>query len=245
MITAVLFGAGRMAEAFAEQAASYQGVMIQALVARQAPPWIADTPCYPQLDDLPAAPQLLVDFTLPQGTTEAANWCAARKVALLSGVTGLGSGQFQAMQQAAKTVAVMWSPNLSLGVNLVARLARQASAALPAETRVHIHDVHHQHKKDAPSGTALMLGGAITAANSARQMEYSSRREGEVIGEHRITFSWAGEEITLTHAAKDRAVFARGALSAAGWLAQQPAGFYTAEDWLAGLGQIADGDLAK
>ncbi len=236
MISVVLFGAGRMAGAFAEQAGYSKQLALQAVVARTAPAWIADTPCFAQLDDLPEKPQLLVDFTLPQGTGQAAKWCAAHGVALLSGVTGLQSGQFQALQQAAKTAAVMWSPNLSLGVNLLAQLARQASTALPAEARIHIDDVHHQHKKDAPSGTALILGAAITAANPERQPEYSSQRVGEVIGEHRITFNWDGEEITLAHAAKDRAVFARGAVSAALWLSQQPSGYYTAEDWLSGLG---------
>jgi 4-hydroxy-tetrahydrodipicolinate reductase len=235
MITVVLFGAGRMAEAFAEQARQTSDVKLSAVVARQIPAWIADTPWFSQLDELPAKPQLLVDFTLPPGTEQAAHWCGLHGVAMLSGVTGLESGQFRVLDRAAQSVAVMWSPNLSLGINLLARLARQASVALPAETRIHIDDVHHQHKKDAPSGTALMLGAAVQAANPAHQPGYSSQRVGEVIGEHEIRFEWAGEQLTLAHVAKDRAVFARGALSAAKWLAQQAAGRYSADDWLQGL----------
>jgi 4-hydroxy-tetrahydrodipicolinate reductase len=241
MIRVALFGAGRMARAFAEQVRLSDAIQLSAVVARQAPDWLMDSAFFNRLEDLPEKPQLLVDFTLPEGTAKAGEWCAANGVALLSGVTGLRSAQFQALEKAAKAAAVLWSANLSLGINLLAQLARKASVALPAETHIHIDDVHHVHKKDAPSGTALMLGGAITAADPSRQPDYSSQRVGEVIGEHSIRFSWAGEEITLAHAAKDRAVFARGAVSAALWLAQQPAGYYTAEDWLSGLGQGSAG----
>lgn len=237
MIRVALFGAGRMAGAFAEQARQSADIELTAVVARQAPDWLGDDAFYQQLEELSQKPDVLVDFTLPEGTARAAEWCTAQGVALLSGVTGLQPGQFQALQDTAGTAAVLWSANLSIGVNLLAQLAGKASAALPADASIHIDDVHHQHKKDAPSGTALMLGAAITSAHSGHQPEYSSQRIGEVIGEHRITFNWAGEEITLVHAAKDRAVFARGAVSAARWLARQPAGYYRVEDWLSGLGQ--------
>jgi 4-hydroxy-tetrahydrodipicolinate reductase len=235
MISVVLFGAGRMAQAFAEQARQSNEVKLIAVVARHAPEWIAGTAFSTQLNDLPQTPDLLVDFTLPDGTVQAAQWCKAHGVALLSGVTGLDTEQFHALDQAAQSVAVMWSPNLSIGVNLVARLARLASAALPPETQVSIDDVHHQHKKDAPSGTALMLGAAVQLGSPQRQPGYTSQRVGEVIGEHEIRFEWPGEEIGLVHKATDRAVFARGALAAAIWLAHQAAGRFSADDWLQGL----------
>lgn len=235
MISVALFGAGRMAGAFAGQARQSATLTLKAVVARAAPDWIGDSGFFTRLEDLPEIPQLLVDFTLPEGTVKAAQWCATHGVALLTGVTGLGPQQFQALQQASQSVPVLWAPNLSLGVNLLASLAKQISATLPADSQIHIDDVHHQHKKDAPSGTALMLGNAISSANPAHQPTYSSQRVGEVIGEHEIRFSWAGEEIRLAHAAKDRAVFARGGVSAASWLAQQPKGYYQAEDWARGL----------
>lgn len=241
VIPIVLFGAGRMAQAFAEQARQSADVNLVAIVARRAPEWIADTAYVSQLEDLPTTPRILVDFTLPAGTVQAAQWCATHGAALLSGVTGLEAEQFESLDQAAQSVAVMWSPNLSLGVNLLAQLAKQASAALPRETRVHIDDVHHQHKKDAPSGTALLLGSAIQSVDADRLPSYSSQRTGEVIGEHEICFAWSGEQITLAHKATDRAVFARGALSAAIWLAQQAAGRYGADDWLRGLAPGAAG----
>jgi 4-hydroxy-tetrahydrodipicolinate reductase len=234
VIKVALFGAGRMAQAFAEQVRRSADLELTAVVARNSPEWTGGIAFCNRLDELPLHPQLLVDFTLPDGTAEAAAWCARNKVALLSGVTGLQDEQFETLEQAAREVAVLWSPNLSLGINLLARLAREASAALPPATRVHIDDVHHRHKKDAPSGTALFLGEAVRAGRAERDPGYSSERIGEVIGKHSITFSWEGEEISLAHAAKDRSVFARGALSAAVWLARQPAGNYRAEDWLGG-----------
>lgn len=234
MIRVALFGAGRMAQAFAEQVRQSADMELAAVVSRNSPEWAGGIPFFTQLLDLPLRPDVLVDFTLPDGTGQAADWCARNHVRLLSGVTGLRETHFEALQRAAQQVAVLWSPNLSLGINLLAQLARQASARLPAETRVHIDDVHHRHKKDAPSGTALFLGEAVRAGRNGQDPSYSSQRIGEVIGEHSITFSWEGEEITLAHAAQDRAVFARGALAATSWLARQPAGNYRAEDWLGG-----------
>jgi 4-hydroxy-tetrahydrodipicolinate reductase len=238
-----LFGGGRMAAAIAATLRAEEGafdeVQLQAVVAPRAPEWSGSTPWFSRLEELPRKPQVLVDFTLPDGTLAAAKWCAANGVALLSGVTGLQELHLMTLQDAGESVAVLWSRNLSLGVNLLAQLASLASAALPANTEVLVHDVHHIHKKDAPSGTALLLGEAITAVNPQRQPQYSSERVGEAIGEHRILLRWHGEEITLAHAALDRAVFARGALSAAEWLSRQPAGYYGAADWLSGLGNPA------
>jgi len=131
---------------------------------------------------------------------------------------------------------VLWSPNLSLGVNLVADLAARAAALLGADIPVTIEDIHHQWKKDAPSGTALMLGKRIAAARGGDdgRIEFSSVREGEYIGEHTVTFVLAGEEFSLVHKAHDRAIFALGALDAGAWLITRPPGLYSAADWLSG-----------
>ncbi len=239
MMRIALFGAGRMAASFAELVQSLEDVEICAVVSLTAPDWIGTITYFEnieQLQQLEELPNLLLDFSLPDGTAMAAEWCGQQRVPLLSGVTGLEQQHRQALDQAALTTPVMWSPNLSLGVNLLASLLKQTTAALPADTLIHVSDVHHQHKKDAPSGTALMLGEVIAAARSeGRQPEYSSVREGEVIGQHEITLEWAGERISLAHEALDRSVFARGALSAARWLVGQAAGRYTADDWLTGL----------
>ncbi len=141
------------------------------------------------------------------------------------------------MRTAAEKTPVLWSPNLSLGVNLLAELAKQAAAVLDPKTRVEIEDIHHQWKKDAPSGTALMLGETITAqrGSAGGEIDYSSIREGEIIGEHNISFLMAGEVFDLEHRAHDRSIFALGALGAGKWLVAQPAGLYSASDWLASL----------
>jgi 4-hydroxy-tetrahydrodipicolinate reductase len=114
---------------------------------------------------------------------------------------------------------------------------------LDPDTRVEIEDIHHQWKKDAPSGTALMLGEAISAQRDSlnEDIDYSSIREGEAIGEHKITFHMDGEEFDLVHRAHDRKIYALGALTAGKWLFRQPPGLYSASNWLASL----DSQLVK
>lgn len=230
-------GTGRMARAITEAAATQSGVELIALVGPRAPDWDTEIPWRSSLQDLPARPDLLIDFTLPAGTRAAAEWCARRQVALVSGVTGLSAEVREALAAAAASVAVLWSPNLSLGANLLTDLAARAAAVLDPRTPVLIEDIHHQWKKDAPSGTALMLGSVIAAKRDgeAAGVEYRSLREGEVIGEHTVRFDMEGETLELVHRAGERSIFARGALAAGRWLARQPAGLYTARDWLAAL----------
>ena len=225
-----------MARAIAVAAAQRPGVAIEALVGPQAPDWETSIAWLPGLQEYGSHPDLLIDFTLPEGTRAAAEWCRDRGVALLSGVTGLPQQIRECLQRTARQVPVLWSPNLSLGVNLLADLAGRAAAVLDRQTPVLIEDIHHQWKKDAPSGTALMLGAAVAAqrGGDSRAIEYRSVREGEIIGEHTVTFHMAGEEFDLVHRAQDRSIYALGALDAGMWLIARPAGLYTARDWLAG-----------
>jgi 4-hydroxy-tetrahydrodipicolinate reductase len=240
MLLVTIHGSGRMAKAISSAADSQDDLFITATVAPEAPAWESINPHFFSLDALPALPALLIDFTLPEGARKAAEWCAQNDVALLSGVTGLPADITAALRTAAERVPVLWSPNLSLGVNLLAELAKQAAAVLDPDIRVEIEDIHHQWKKDAPSGTALMLGETITAqrGGAGGEIDYSSIREGEIIGEHKITFLMAGEEFDLVHRAHDRTIYALGALAAGKWLVEQPAGLYSAADWLAGRGQV-------
>jgi 4-hydroxy-tetrahydrodipicolinate reductase len=230
-------GTGRMARAITVATANRSDIRISALVGPEAPDWGTNTPWYGRLEEVPGRPALLIDFTLPQGTLAAANWCRVNRVPLLSGVTGLPEEAQDALREAASSVAVLWSPNLSLGVNLVADLAGRAAAVLDPGTPVLIEDIHHQWKKDAPSGTALMLGAVVAEQRDGddRGIEYRSLREGEVIGEHTVSFSMAGETFALVHRAQDRSIYALGALDAGAWLLDQPAGLYSARDWLASL----------
>jgi 4-hydroxy-tetrahydrodipicolinate reductase len=236
MLQVTIHGAGRMAEAITRLAASREDLFITATVGPEAPAWESDIPHLFSLSELPALPALVIDFTLPEGTRTAAQWCAQNDVALLSGVTGLTNDVKTALDRAAERIPVLWSPNLSLGVNLLAELAKQAATVLDPETPVAIEDIHHQWKKDAPSGTALMLGELISdkRGGAGGKIEYSSIREREVVGEHKITFRMSGEEFDLVHRAHDRSIYALGALASGKWLVEQPAGLYSASDWLAG-----------
>jgi 4-hydroxy-tetrahydrodipicolinate reductase len=228
-------GTGRMARALSAAIEDRSEFVLIGLVGPQAPDWDADAPWYPRLDQLPEPPDLLIDFTLPPGTLAAADWCAGQGVALLSGVTGLPEDTRSALHRAADRVPVLWSPNLSLGVNLLANLAERAAAVLDRRTPVLIEDIHHQWKKDAPSGTALMLGATVAAQRGGDDsaVDYRSVREGEVIGEHKVTFNMQGEAFDLVHRAHDRSIYARGALDAGRWLLEQAPGLYSARDWLA------------
>jgi len=236
MMRLALHGTGRMAEAITTVVAGRDDISIVALAGPNAPEWGAGLSWYPSLDHVPEKPDLLIDFTLPGGTLVAAAWCAQNRVPLLSGVTGLTADVMAALDETAARAPVLWSPNLSLGVNLLADLASRAAAMLGRDIPVAIEDIHHQWKKDAPSGTALMLGQRIAAARGGddSRIEFSSVREGEYIGEHTVTFRLAGEEFSLVHKAHDRAIFALGALDAGAWLTTRPPGLYSAADWLAG-----------
>lgn len=254
MIRALLLGAGRMARSVAAVAAEYDDIDIVAQSSRRRPEAREsgkDIPFFENLAEVGegAAPaiDLLIDFSLPEGTLAAAHWCAENRVALLTGVTGIGGGVFAALDEASEAAPVLWSPNLSYGVNVLAGLLQVAGQALAPAMRITIEDVHHEGKKDAPSGTALFLarqihpprnglGGSDPAriAEDFPGIEFKSRREGSVIGDHRVTFTLRDETLTMAHHAADRRLFARGALEAGRWLTRQPAGRYTAADWIRG-----------
>ena len=223
-----------MSAAILRAAAQDDDLEILAVVSPRPPEWQETVPYLPALDQLEEPLDVLIDFSLPDGTAMAADWCRDSGVALLSGVTGLHQKALDSLESAAQKVPVLWSPSMSLGVNLLAQLCAQAAAILHPDAAIVIEDVHHQWKKDAPSGTALMLGETIARARGENdgKLEYTSVREGEVIGRHQVTFRLPGEEMVLSHEARDRGIYARGAIDAAKWLGRQAPGHYTARDWL-------------
>jgi len=243
MLRAAIHGTGRMAAAIAAAAVRRGDVEVISIVGPRAPDWDTQIPWWPTLNDLPRLPDLLIDFSLPTGTVTAAKWCGDHGVPLLSGVTGLAADGFAALNRTAVHVPVLWSPNLSLGINLLADLAARAASVLAADVAVVIEDIHHQWKKDAPSGTALMLGAEIARARGgdASRVEFTSVREGETIGIHTVTFRLAGEEFSIAHHASDRSIYVMGALDAGGWLTAQEPGLYTTADWLSARKRRARG----
>ena len=167
---------------------------------------------------------VLVDFSLPGAFEAALELCLQRGSALVSGTTGLSEAQRQALDAATRTIPVMWSANFSVGVAVLDDLVRRAAAALPGWD-CDIVETHHVHKRDAPSGTALSLGETIATVTGAAP-RYASLRAGDIVGEHVVQFTGAGERLELTHRATDRDVFARGALEAAARVAGRGPGRY-------------------
>ncbi len=196
------------------------------------------------------APKLdvVVDFSAPAGFDAALAHCVARKIAFVSGTTGLGEKQCKAVGEAARVIPVLCAANFSLGVTVLTRVLREAAAALPGWD-LEIVEAHHARKVDAPSGTALALGRAAAAARGQNFEEvavhardgqvgarpggaigFASIRAGDIVGEHTAILATTGERLELSHRATDRAIFARGALTAAAWLVGKPPGAYSLAD---------------
>ncbi len=196
--------------------------------------------------------EVAIDFTVPAATERHAQACAAGGHALVVGTTGLGASGLSALQAAAQRVPVLYARNMSLGVTVLTELVRQAAALLGPEFDVEITETHHRHKKDSPSGTALQLGEAIAAARGRKlgdvavysrprlatterpdgAIGFVSVRGGTIVGDHTVLLAGTEELLELTHRATDRALFARGALRAAGWLVSQPAGLHSLREVL-------------
>ncbi len=235
MTRILLHGAGRMARRVARQTRTCNEFELLGLVARSEPANVQEHDYYAALDEIDRPVDLLIDFTLPGGTRVAAQWCGRKGVALLSGTTGLSVEDTHALELAASKVPVLWAPNMSHGVALMTRLVRQVARDFGAGAKIKIRDIHHKHKVDAPSGTALTLGEEVKAGLAeppTADLEFASVREGELVSEHTVSFTAADEVVEITHKALNRDVFARGALKAGAWLVNQRPGYYTTSDWL-------------
>jgi 4-hydroxy-tetrahydrodipicolinate reductase len=148
------------------------------------------------------------------------------------GTTGLNPQQIERVKQAATIIPVVFSPNMSLGVNLIFRLVKQAAQKLPRDYQVDIKEAHHVHKKDAPSGTAKRLAELIKQIPGREngKIKIDSIREGEIIGEHQVRFDGPQDTIIVKHSAKTRDIFAQGALEAAKFVIRQKPGLYDMQD---------------
>ena len=193
----------------------------------------------------------LIDFSTPANTVALSALAAQARIVHVIGTTGLAEPDFIRLDAAARHAVVVQSGNMSLGVNLLAALVRQASAALDEDFDIEIVEMHHRHKVDAPSGTALLLGEAaaegrgvalndrsvrgrdgMTGARRPGDIGFASLRGGSVVGDHTVMLAGSGERIELRHIAEDRSVFAEGALKAAFWGRGKPPGYYSMTDVL-------------
>ena len=200
-----------------------------------------------------AASDVIIDFSTPAGSVALARAAAAHGgPALVIASTGASDEDAQAIEAAAEKVAMVRSGNFSLGVNLLAGLVARAAKILgPEDWDIEIVEAHHRRKVDAPSGTALMLGEAaakgrgvklqsveerardgVTGPRGPAAIGFSVLRGGGIVGEHSVVFAAEDEIITLAHSARDRALFARGAVAAALWVADKPPGLYDMMDVL-------------
>lgn len=196
----------------------------------------------------------VLDFTTPSATVANAEIAAQVRAAHVIGTTGMSAQDIDFLAAASRHAPIIRSGNFSLGVNILTELVKQAAAALDADFDIEVMEMHHKHKVDAPSGTALMLGEAaargrgqaledirdparegITGARPRGHIGFSSMRGGDVVGEHELVFAGEGERLILKHIASDRMLFARGAVKAAIWGHHQKPGQYTMLDVL-GMG---------
>jgi 4-hydroxy-tetrahydrodipicolinate reductase len=211
-------------------------------------------------DPLPlfAAADAVIDFSVPAASVVYAGYAAQARIAHILGTTGWNAGQEAAIAAAARHAPIVKSGNMSLGVNLLAVLVEQAARALgPDAFDIEIVEMHHRHKVDAPSGTALLLGEAAASGRGVSLADHAQRvrdghtgprpvgeigfatlRGGSVVGDHSVILAGPRERIVLTHNAEDREIFARGAVRAALWARARKPGLYSMRDVL-GLGPAA------
>lgn len=175
--------------------------------------------------------QVAIDFSAPAGTENFVASALKHKKPIVIGTTGLSNDQQAEIQEAAKKIPIVYSPNMSVGVNLLFKLAAMAAKTLGKEYQIEISETHHIHKKDKPSGTAKKIGEIVEKIRNEKPA-IESIREGEVIGDHTIVFGSDMEHLAIMHRAVDRKVFAAGALKAARWIIGKSPGLYTMADVL-------------
>jgi 4-hydroxy-tetrahydrodipicolinate reductase len=204
----------------------------------------------PSLDDTGEF-DTLIDFTHPTVTTKHIDYCVANGRKLVIGTTGCDEQLEQKIRDAAQSIAIVYAPNMSVGVNLCLKLLQTAAKVLGDDVDIEVIEAHHRHKVDAPSGTALKMGQVVAEAlgrdlkdcavygregqTGERQRQtigFETIRAGDIVGEHTVMFAGLGERVEITHKASSRMTFAKGAVRAAEWLADKDAGLFDMMDVL-------------
>lgn len=209
-------------------------------------------PVYDSLDKVSEKADVLIDFSSASGIFERLAWCKRNSVPAVLAATGYSGDDLKAVEECSKCVPVFKSGNFSLGIALMEYVAQKSAAFLGEEFDAEIIEKHHNQKKDAPSGTALMLAESIkkgydsnkryvygrhgmTDARQTEEIGIHAVRGGTIVGEHEVMFAGDDEIFSISHSARSRKIFAKGALRAAEWLISQPAGLYNMQDLLAEL----------
>jgi 4-hydroxy-tetrahydrodipicolinate reductase len=195
--------------------------------------------------------QVLIDFTRPEGTMNHLKVCRELGVKLVIGTTGFSDAQKEEIAEAAKDIAIVMAPNMSVGVNVTLKLLQMAAQAMPTGYDIEIIEAHHRHKVDAPSGTALKMGEVIaealgrdlkdcavyeryghTGERDPSTIGFATIRGGDIVGDHTVLFAGTGERIEVTHKSSSRATYAQGSLRAASFLAGKSKGLFDMFDVL-------------
>jgi 4-hydroxy-tetrahydrodipicolinate reductase len=263
MRIAVLGAAGRMGQALTRALAETAGCTLAGGLEPKGSPAVGrdlgevaglDPTGVTITDDPPhlfAQVDAVLDFTSPKATVAFAGLAAQARIVHVIGTTGFSDDDLQKLEAAARHATIVKAGNMSMGVNLLAALTARVAATLGPEFDIEILEMHHRHKRDAPSGTSLMLGDAAAKGRAVSLAERSVRtrdgdtgprregdigfaalRGGDIVGEHRVIFAGPGERIELAHIASDRGIFARGAVKAALWAKGKPPGLYSMADVL-------------
>ena len=210
---------------------------------------LENIPVFDNINELPADADCIVDFSSPDGFMNVTKFCDERRIPLVSGTTGLDDNQKESLKKLSERIPLFYSTNMSIAVGVVGKLASDASALLP-DADVEIIEYHHRNKADAPSGTALTIARKIAAVKGLEEKDFIFGRQGktgirpekqigihavrggEIVGEHQVLFALPDEELIIIHRARDRKIFARGALIAVKWLAKKKPGLYSIENIL-------------
>lgn len=239
---------GRMGRALVEKISARSDCRVSAGVDQTAGQ-LNGIPVYASLEDLPQAAGVVIDFTSPAGAVHAAQFCADHGMPCVLCSTGLSAEQEAIIEAASEKVPVFRSANMSVGINVLIELAKQAAHLFGSEFDIEIVEKHHRNKLDAPSGTALMIADAINSQADGRyeyvydrhavrqkrgdrELGISSVRGGGIVGDHDVLFCGPEEVVTISHVAQSRGVFADGAVQAALYLDGREPGFYTMTDLL-------------
>jgi 4-hydroxy-tetrahydrodipicolinate reductase len=260
---AIVGAAGRMGKTLIEACAENEDVELAVATERQGSSLVgADAGelagigknSIEVVDNLGAASNdfdVLIDFTRPEPCMEHLDWCLANNKQMIIGTTGFSEEEKQKISLASEKIAIVFAPNMSVGVNLTLKLLEMAAKVLGDTVDIEVIEAHHRYKVDAPSGTALRMGEVVaealgrdlsecavygregnTGERDRKTIGFETIRAGDIVGEHTVMFADIGERIEVTHKASSRMTFAKGAVRASAWLENKTSGLYDMQDVL-------------
>lgn len=262
-IVAITGAGGRMGRTLIEASLDAQGATLGAAIERSGSSLLGvdagelvgrDSQNVTIVDDIASVLtdfEVLIDFTAPEATMQNIAACAEQGKRMVIGTTGLSDQQRETLEKAGQKTAIVFAPNMSVGVNLCFKLLDIAARVMNEDIDIEIIEAHHRHKVDAPSGTALRMGEVVasalgrdlkdcaiygregyTGARERNTIGFETIRAGDIVGEHTVMFAGIGERVEITHKASSRMTFAKGAVRAAQWITQHKTGVYDMQDVL-------------